>query len=132
MRIRAAAVSAASPRSHQHMVMAHGVTSNGQAQLRTWQHHHSESLSIVSKTARLALGCSEVVSWLGCRPWRFYLIVSCVCSWNLPVGGVPIDPTLWLFCFGDKGTSNILVGLVLGFCQQKSVFFFSFFFFSFL
>ena len=75
------------------MVMAHGVTSNGQALLRTWQHHHSMSLSIVSKAARLALGWSEVVGFVCVSPSEV-LFVFVVCFYNLPVGGVPTVPIL--------------------------------------
>ena len=108
MMIRAAAMSVVSSRSHQHVVMAHGITSNGQALLRTWQHHHSVSLSMVSKAARLALGCSEVVDFA----WVSLSEVLFDCFWclfcNLLVSGIPIDPIPWLFYSGDWDTSNIL------------------------
>ena len=92
MMIRAAAVSAMLSRSHQHMAMAHDVTSNGQALLRTWQHHHSVSLSMVSKVARLALGCSEVVefAWVSVSEilldcfWCLFLQSSGLCLTHCP------------------------------------------------
>ena len=108
MMIRAAAVRAVSSRSHQHIVMAHGITSNGQALLgpcSTIIQYH-------------CLWCRKqpgwhwvVVRWLlllGHQCWRVYLIASGVCSCNLPVCAIPIDPIPGLFYFGDWDTSNIL------------------------
>ena len=84
--IRVATVSVMSPRSHQYKVMLHAITSTNQALLRTWQYHHSVSLSMVSKAARLALGCREVVvvAWVSV----LVLLFDCFCCLLLQSSGL--------------------------------------------